>query len=30
MVWVKFFVSLGEKLRVSVPEIQPAELPIAS
>ncbi len=29
MVWVKFFVSLGEKLRVSVPEIQPAELPIA-
>ena len=30
MAWVKRFVSLGEKLRVSVPEIQPAELPVAS
>jgi alpha-amylase/alpha-mannosidase (GH57 family) len=30
MVWIKLFVSLGEKLRVSVPEIQPAELPVAS
>jgi alpha-amylase/alpha-mannosidase (GH57 family) len=29
-VWMQRFISLGEKLRVSVPEIQPAELPVAS
>ena len=27
--WVKRFVALGEKLRVSVPVIEPAELPVA-
>ena len=27
--WVKRFVALGEKLRVSVPEMEPAELPVA-
>ena len=28
--WLKRFVSLGERLRVSVPVVEPAELPIAS
>jgi alpha-amylase/alpha-mannosidase (GH57 family) len=30
MAWVKRFMSLGEKLRVSVPQIQLLELPVAS
>jgi alpha-amylase/alpha-mannosidase (GH57 family) len=29
-VWMRRFVALGDKLRVSVPEIQPIELPLAS
>jgi hypothetical protein len=30
IIWTKLFISLGEKLRVSVPEAQPVELPVAS